>query len=146
MGNLIGGALQAWRMAVDYMNDRRHTNAMTREFWDVGANERNAILSDLGLSSQDFHEAMQLPYASQDLNAAALESLGVDRARFEARHGAWSHEIKRTCMLCRSRRRCLRELTTGAFASTYREFCPNGRDLGDLISDPEAAAYMKRPS
>jgi hypothetical protein len=143
MGNLTGGVLQAWRFAVDYMDDRRRTNAMKREFGDLGADECSAILSDLGLTSQDFHEAMRLPYASQDLSAAALESLRVHRAAFRTRYGAWNRDIERTCMMCLHRRRCLRELTEGTFAASYRQFCPNRENLGDVVSDPEAGAYMR---
>ena len=142
MDNLIGGALQAWRVAVDYVDDRRRTNAMKRELSDLTADECSAILADLGLTSQEFHEAMRLPYASRDLSAAALKSVGVDHGAFHARYGAWDRDIQRTCMTCPHRRRCLRELTEGTFTANYRQFCPNRENLGDVVSDPDAVAYM----
>lgn len=142
MGNLIEGALQLWHRAIDYVEYCKRDAAAKRELSALSAGECSVVLHDLGVTRQELEEAIRLPYASQDLYGEALKAIGIDQRALEARYGAWSRDMQRTCMSCRCRRRCRREIAAARFAADYRTFCPNADDFAELAGDPKVRASM----
>lgn len=142
MVGLMAGALGVWHFTTGYVRDRMRGYAMRREFWTLAPTEYMGILDDLGLSQREFDAATRLPFASEDLYAMALRSIGVDQDAFHRRYGAWNRSTQRTCMMCTHRRRCRSSLLSGAFAAGHHGFCPNSENFADMISDPEASLYL----
>ena len=105
-GNLISETLEAWRSVISLLADRRRSRAATREFWAMGADECTGILNDIGLSRSEFDEAMQLPYASQDMLTSAMLSIGIDPDSFDSRKIVRDRLMPRTCTTCPHRRQC----------------------------------------
>jgi hypothetical protein len=144
-GNLIGESLRFWRLAVDYLDDRRRSRATVREFNALGPEECAHALSDSGVTPVEFDRAMRLPFASEDLLAPAMRSVGIDPAAFAAQNPSSYRDLCRTCMLCDHRMRCRNDLGSSDFARTHVGFCPNSETFGDLGEGPEARSG-KRPN
>ena len=132
--NLIGESLRFWRLAVDYIDDRRRSRATVREFDALGPEACAHALSDSGVTPAEFRRAMRLPFASADLLAPAMRSVGIDPAATAGQQPASYRELCRTCMLCGHRMRCRGDLGSSKFARTHEEFCPNSERFGDFIA------------
>jgi len=127
-------AYTIWSSAIVAYQDWRERQKALREVGSLNAHDRSRVLGDVGMTSSDFATAMRFAFASRILLPEAFRSVGVDYDKFEARHAEWNQDMRRTCMLCPERRRCSDRLKDSSFATTYAEFCPNGRSLEELVS------------
>lgn len=139
-GTLIGGPLQIWRFAFAYFADRRRRIAALRELEALGLDECVPLLNELGLTRREFADAMQRPFAFDDLLSSAMQSIGIDPIAFHSQQGAWSRDMHRTCMLCRYHRRCRKELATSEFGHSHQGFCPNSENFTEIIKSQQQPA------
>src|SRR6516165_4584301 len=89
------------------------------------------IANDLQLSPTDLEELVRRAPTANEL-PRLLEALGIsarDLARVEPMVGA---NLERVCALCESKRECDRDLTSGASAEHYQEYCLNAPRIAQL--------------
>lgn len=125
-------ALDLWYSAVRAYKEWGERRAALMEIGALGRHEAERVLSECGLSHENFAAAMRRRLASAPLLSEAMRSVGVDPDAFETRHREWSQDLARTCTMCGVRRRCSDELASGSFAASYRHFCPNRDGIGEL--------------
>lgn len=147
-GNMLDGAGQVWRLAADFVRDRRRSRRAVAEIQALDSGEAARMLADAGLTRADFGTAMAHPFASEDLLSQAMDSVGIDPDEFAARNPTWLQDLQRSCMMCRVRGRCHQIMSRGEFARRHRDFCPNAADFAQILSarpdetgwrDPQAA-------
>ena len=105
-----------------------------REVDALPADERACILEEAGMGYDEFVNAMMTPFVSEDLNARALQSVGVDPSEFRTHHIDWSREMQRRCMTCAVRSRCRRDLAADVFGLQYRHYCANAESLSEIVA------------
>lgn len=131
--NLINDTFEACRSAIAVFKDRRRSKAARREFWALGPEECGGMLNDIGMSPNEFDEAMHLPYAAQDFLTLAMLSVGIDPDDFHTLEFAHDHFMPRTCITCPHRRICHDHMQAFDFESHYRDFCPNRDNFSTLL-------------
>ncbi|MGX7875554.1 hypothetical protein ACVDG5_025050 [Mesorhizobium sp. ORM6] len=104
------------------------------------------MLSDIGMSPNEFDDAMHLPYAAEDLQTLAMLSVGIDPDRFHTLEFARDRLMSRTCIACPHRRRCHGHMEAFDFESHYREFCPNRDNFSKLLRQQMRCLAGRRPS
>ncbi len=132
-GNPIGESLRLWRLAVDYLGDRKRSRAMVRELDALGADNCAQVLGDSGLSRREFATAMRLPFASEDLLGSAMRAVGIDPAAVASKHQEAYRDLCRTCMLCEHRLQCRGDLGRSEFAGSFQDYCPNSQRLIEFV-------------
>lgn len=142
-GNLINEAVNIWNSAVAFLRDRRKCAEIRRDLARLGPEECRQMLADYGMTPREFDEALQIPFASEDLSSAALRSVGVDPQAFHREHGVRSRAIRRTCMTCHAKYRCRKDLATGGFGRNYQDYCPNRLHFTVLLA---RQPYKAKPS
>lgn len=133
-GYVTSAIVELWRSATALGRDWRHRRAALEEIDALDPHERTRILSETGMSRLDLVHALRSPYASDDLLAKGLDSLGVDVDAFYARHVLWHRDLERACTACLARSRCRRDLATGDFSRRYRHYCPNTESIARLAA------------
>lgn len=113
--------------------------AAFREMEALGEHERVHILSEAGITRNDFNTATRARFASQDLLSAGILAVGADPDAFRSLYGGWNRDMQRVCSLCSARGRCRRDLATADFARRHHLYCPNAASLAQI------AASVRRP-
>ncbi|RWA68026.1 hypothetical protein [Mesorhizobium sp.] len=132
--NLITETLGAIRSAIAAFADRRRSRATKREFLALGRDECASILDIMGVTLDEFEEAMLLPYASEDMLSLAMLSIGIDPDSFKSQTMAKNRFMSRTCVTCAHRRRCHSHMAAFDFESHYLDFCPNRNNFAELLA------------
>lgn len=132
-GTLISAALNACRSAISFLEDRKRSSAMRRDFWSLGLEDCTGIMKAVGLTPREFDDTMHRPFASEDLLSSATHSIGINLKDFGPQLGEQSGAMQRTCMTCSYRRQCRRDIENSDFASHYQDYCPNYGNFAHLI-------------
>ena len=132
-GNPIGETRKFWRLAADYVSDRIRSRAAVRELDALGPERSAEVLSGFSMTPSEFSAAMRLPFASEDLLAAAMGAIGLDSAAVEAGGPATYRDLCRSCMTCEHRLRCRSDLGQSTFAGKHQDYCPNGQRFLGLM-------------
>ena len=69
-----------------------------------------------------------------------MQALQVDRRELEQDYPKVLLDAEITCMRCRSKRQCFRELETGTVAANVENFCPNA-DLFLIFADDQGGSF-----
>ena len=108
---------------------RRRENA---ELSAMEAGERDRVARDLGVSPAELsylvresHDPVQLPQM--------MAALGIDEEAVRRAQPALLRSMRRTCSLCTETVECRYELRDGTAGLTYQEFCPNRKELEELL-------------
>jgi hypothetical protein len=131
---LLGHVAEVWRLAVDFMRDRREALRTMNEYGSLDRNEASRILAEAGLSAADFREVASRPYAYEDLMSKGMDSIGIDSDEFAVRNGDWFRSLEHNCALCRVRGRCRKVIQHSEFAERFHEFCPNSGDFDQILA------------
>jgi hypothetical protein len=143
-GNMIGESLRLWRLALDYLDDRKRSRATVREFDSLGPESCEQVLGDSGLTRREFDNAMRLPFASQDLLASAMRAVGIDAAAVASKQPEAYRDLCRTCMLCEHRLRCRSDLGHTDLGRGFQDYCPNREHFLEFMGCGEARARARR--
>lgn len=141
----ITGIREFLNRAEAFAHDRRGRMAVLREVDALPADERACILEEAGMGYDEFVNAMMTPFVSEDLNARALQSVGVDPSEFRTHHIDRSREMQRRCMTCAVRSRCRRDLAADVFGLQYRHYCANAESLSEIVAGMAPRAQAVRP-
>lgn len=145
-GVLIDRICGLWRSATAFAGDMRRRRAAIGEIDALDPHERMRVLGEAGLTPTDVREAMQAPFASQDLLARGMCAIGVDPVAFGVRQRPWQRDMQRVCMGCHARSRCRRDLATDDFARRYRHYCPNAASLAEITAGAVPEALVVPPA
>ena len=103
-----------------------------REMREIGSDERARIAHDLNVPTADLDTLVhQGPHASDEL-LQLLTLLGVDKNVLETTQPLALRDMTRVCASCQQKRQCNRDLSTGASAHHYDEYCLNVPAIGEL--------------
>ena len=86
-------SLDLWHSAVRAYRDWRQRRAALMEIGALGRHEAERVLSECGLSHEDFAAAMRHRWTSIPLLSEAMRSVGVDPDAFEARYREWNQDL-----------------------------------------------------
>jgi hypothetical protein len=135
MGSAARTLHSLWRLTRGRLEDGWRRLAAAREMAALDEHERARILDEAGLAQRDFHAATRTPLVSLDLLSAGIRAVGADPDAIHSRHGAWTRDMQRVCMVCSARGRCRRDLATSDFARRYHLYCPNAASLAPIAAD-----------
>ena len=112
----------------DWLKHRRELSEMRQ----LNVTDFCRIANDLRLSPTDLEElVLHGPHTADEL-PRLLEALGIsaqDLARVEP---MVVRDMERVCALCGHKRRCDRDLASGASAEHYQEYCLNAPTIAQL--------------
>lgn len=74
-----------------------------------------------------------------------MAAFNVDRGELEQDYPKVMLDARTTCVWCRSKRRCFRELEAGTAAKNAEHFCPNADILMVFANDPAPAVRDRAP-
>lgn len=131
---VLGTVAGAWRLAVDYLRDRRQAWQTLGEFDRLDPHEAARVLAEAGMTAAEFRQAAARPFAFEDLMAEGMASVGIDPAEVAAEDGEWFRYLQRNCAMCRLRGRCRRLMATSEFAARFHAFCPNSADFDRILA------------
>ena len=113
-----------------------------REMEALGC-EMPAIARDLGLTELQLRAlALQEPGVPKHLKRMVAALQITDK--FESADATLSRDMQSLCSLCKTKRRCGRELRGGTASQRFEEFCPNAHNLIALRGDRVAEAGQIR--
>jgi uncharacterized protein YjiS (DUF1127 family) len=133
-GNLSGSVADIWRMAVDYLQNRRKARQTMREIGALNRFEATRVLADVGLVAADLRNTVSRPFAFEDLLTKGMRSVGIDPRELVAEDGNWFRNLQQNCSACRSRSHCRTVVSHSQFAERFHEFCPNSGDFDQILS------------
>jgi hypothetical protein len=103
-----------------------------REMREISSGERARIAHDLNVPTADLDTLVhQGPHASDEL-LQLLTLLGIDKNVLETTQPLALRDMTRVCASCQQKRQCNRDLSTGASAHHYDEYCLNAPAIGEL--------------
>jgi len=137
-GNLSDNVAGAWRLAVEFLRDKRESWRTIREIDSLDQTEAARVLADAGMGASDFREAVSRPFAFEDLMSEGMASIGIDPKEFAARDADWYRQLQQTCAMCRVRGHCHRVMSHSEFAEGFHEFCPNSAEFDRILADGAA--------
>lgn len=97
---------------------------LLRELARLDDHERACVLSDFGLTEQEFLVIAGGPELPMDLWRKVMVRLGLDPERIPEAPEVL-RQLSRTCTTCSERRRCQRLLSARHSRDDHRAFCPN---------------------
>jgi hypothetical protein len=120
--------------AIEMWLKRRRENA---ELAAMESGERERVARDLGVSISELdylvresHDPVQLPQM--------LAALGIDEEALRRAQPALLRDMRRTCSFCTETLECRYEIRDGTVGLTYQQFCPNRKELDDLLADRQS--------
>ncbi|WP_436638342.1 hypothetical protein [Microbaculum sp. FT89] len=144
---LLGNIAGAWRLAVDYVRDKRQAARTMREFNALDPHEASRILAETGMDASDLRDAVSRPFAFEDLMAKGMVSVGIDPDAFAVQDSDWFRDLQRTCAMCRQRGHCRQVIAHSAFAERFHDFCPNSGDFDRILAAGAiGSAATERPA
>lgn len=72
-----------------------------------------------------------------------MRAFHIDRHELEEDYPGVLRDVQATCLGCRSKRRCFRELENGTAVANAEHFCPNADVLMVFANDPDEAALRR---
>lgn len=115
--------------AIEVWLKRRRESA---ELDAMQSGERERVARDLGISTgeldflvRESHDPVQLPQM--------LAALGIDEEALRRTQLALLRDMQRTCSLCTETLECRYEIRDGTVGLTYQTFCPNRKELDELL-------------
>lgn len=100
------------------------------------AEEIDRIASEAGLTTDEIHELVRLGPNAANLLFQRMAYLDLDRNEVAKIEPAAFEELKKSCALCDSRRRCAGDLARNPDNSVWEEYCPNAATLKALNALP----------
>jgi hypothetical protein len=91
--------------------------------------EIERIASDAGLSATEINKLIRRGPDAANLLLRRMAALDLDRGEVSRLEPRLFEELKKTCGLCDSRRRCVRDLARNSNDPVWEEYCPNAQTL-----------------
>jgi len=101
-----------------------------------GEDEVERMAKDLGLSASELRSVVKLGHGSADLLLRRMAALDLDRKEVSRTEPRTFQDLQRVCSMCRSHRRCKRDLAHDAADPAWQDYCPNAATLMALNALP----------
>src|SRR6516165_7066090 len=101
-----------------------------------GEEEVERMAKDVGLSASELRSVAKLGPASADLLLRRMAALDLDRKEVSRTEPRTFQDLQRVCSMCRSHRRCKRDLAHDAADPAWQDYCPNAATLMALNAMP----------
>ena len=101
--------------------------------------EIKRIASEAGLTTNEFRELVSRGPGAADLLFQRMTNLDLNRGEVAKVEPAAFEELKKSCALCDSRRRCAGDLARNPDNPTWEVYCPNVATLKALNALPWAS-------
>jgi hypothetical protein len=103
-----------------------------REMRELDSGEFAKVARELNVATADLDMLVhQGPHAADELSTL-LTLLGIDRDALSRTEPLALRDMTRVCASCQEKRRCDRDLGTGASAQHYEEYCLNAPMIDEL--------------
>lgn len=109
----------------------RQTRA--QEFGALGTYDTERILRDVNLQMSDMPTVLRGAEGRADLLNERLKALRLDPQYLEAAEHALYRDLQRTCLRCKSWRRCARDLARGDAQVGLDGYCANGHAIDQIL-------------
>jgi hypothetical protein len=127
-----------FEVVASWVKKYTETIGLRNEFANCTPEEVALIARDIGLSPGELLSAVAMgPHAADEL-PRLLRALGVDSQRLTSEDPAAMRDLRRICVSCDRKVRCLHNLAKGTAASHYRDYCPNAVSLDALFHESRA--------
>jgi hypothetical protein len=122
----------------NWLRKRRSVGEDRRNFGEWSDFEIARIAQDVGLSSQDLHEMMQLSPDAAKLLLRRMSVLQLDADELAKSEMNMMRDLQRVCSTCGSKRQCRIDLADDPENQVWRRYCPNEDTLTELQSNAAA--------
>lgn len=89
--------------------------------------------TDLGISETDLQTAANFAQECTPEMTAMMRAAGLDPEAVQQNFHNIMRDVQITCIACRNRAHCARELAAGRARDTYHEFCGNAEIFDELL-------------
>ncbi len=132
-------SVNSWVSAMgDWLRKRRSIRQNRRGFDEWSNYEVARIAQDVGLSSQDLREMIQLSPDAAKLLLRRMSVLHLDADELAKSDMNVMRDLQRVCSTCGSKRQCRIDLADDPENPVWRRYCPNEDTLAELQSDAAA--------
>lgn len=111
----------------------------TSELRCCAEEEVERIAKDAGVSVSELRRIVRLGPGSADLLQHRMEALDLDPNEVARIEPQTLHDLQRVCTMCKSHRRCARDLAEHANDPAWKDYCPNAETLMALNAQPWAS-------
>jgi hypothetical protein len=101
-----------------------------------GEDEVERMARDVGVSAAELRTLATRRRGSADLLLRRMAALDLDRGEIARAEPATFRDLQKVCSLCRSRRRCVRDMAHDINNPRWQEYCPNATTLKALDAMP----------
>jgi hypothetical protein len=122
----------------DWLRNRRSVRLNRQSFDEWGNYEVARIAQDVGLSSQDLREMMQLSPDAAKLLLRRMSMLHLDADELTKSEMDVMRDLQRVCSTCGSKRKCRIDLAHDPENQVWRRYCPNEDTLAELQTNAAA--------
>jgi hypothetical protein len=123
--NVIGPLADWWRRHAIVRQNRADLEAFHAE-------DLVRMAQDVGLTSSDLSALASHYGDAADLLERRLEACGLRAKELAQTAPAELRDMERLCTVCRSKRRCARDLGADPADPVWRQYCPNEQTLMEL--------------
>ena len=118
--------------AMDWWHAARDRWMRLHELDRIGAEERQRIASDVGLTEADLVRIAREPGGTTLLIEKRLAALHLDPDDIRKLSPLLYRDLQRTCALCSEKSRCADDMATDPLAPGWDSYCPNSGTLKAL--------------
>jgi len=106
---------------------------------ECGDEEIEHIAHDLCMSASEFRELARKGAESADFLLRRMVLIDLDPKEVSLTQRQTFQDLQRVCTRCRSRRRCVKDLSCKPNSPEWEDYCPNATTLNELDTLPWAA-------
>jgi hypothetical protein len=107
-----------------------------RELKCCGEDEVERMAKDIGVSASELRRLAALGPDSADLLLRRMAALDLDRNEVSRTEPRTFQDLRRVCTMCKSHRRCKRDLAHDSADPAWQDYCPNAATLMALDALP----------
>jgi hypothetical protein len=116
----------------DWLRNRRSVRENRRSFDEWSNYEVARIAQDVGLSSQDLRELIQLGPDAAELLTRRMRVLRLDADALSRNEMSVMRDLQRVGSTCDSKSQCRKDLAHDPKNPGWRQYCPNEDTLAEL--------------
>lgn len=127
----------------NWVSKYRYDLGLHNQLGQCGPDEVMRVAGDLGLTPSKLGELTRKTPDAADLLQKMLVALHVDPNIFANTDPLIVRDLRRSCITCSEKKRCVQELANGTAGEHFRDFCPSAFTL-DVIFGQKVERPMKR--
>jgi hypothetical protein len=105
-----------------------------------GADEIERVARDVGLTSAELRTMAGKWPSAADLLRQRMAHLDLDASEVTQTQPLVMRDLQRSCTVCQSKRKCMRDLSRDPDNPVWQDYCPNAMTLTALLNKPASKA------